>query len=227
MALDANGKVMLSSDGGSNWIIGEQINTGGGLFSVTSGRNNMCLKYNNGLFVARDNNGTFYSSPDGFNWESSPGPVVSIHPGLNSNNFFIKSSGGMAYSSGTSLDTFTHIKYASNFGPVPSRRRMIYVGGTYLVGSSSGGIISSQNLSDWSSVSVSPATINNITYMSLPSSGGNVSGLAYSGTGSNFIVASVTHTPTSSNDNVNISKLSNLTTSLGLGAATAGILELY
>ena len=144
--------------------------------------------YAHGLFVAVGQNGIIISSPDGTNWTAHPSPhTFALEHVFYGGGYFVAtgigipaltSPDGINWTLQTvpGLNTNNFVGFAGTFG-----------NGTFVVGSSTGGIIASTNGTNWTlETSISPK---------------GVSGLAYDG--SNFLAAGSGGTLLSSSNGIN------------------------
>jgi hypothetical protein len=177
------------------------------------------LHFANGVWYAFDDNGVMYASTDTITWVTNPLNIVSMYT-LNSNNIFIKSGAGITYTAGTSVDTFVNPTGIS-FDGGPSVRRMAYVNSTYVIGGD-GRILTSTNLTDWTSNAISNKQINNITFYSPLGSG--LASIMYTGAGSNIVVGNAIRAI--GNNAFSMSQPTAFATAKVTGAATAGIVEI-
>jgi hypothetical protein len=217
MAITTSGYIATSTDTGITWTYVSRISAGFSGTSLIGGSKN--LHFVNGVWYAFDDNSNIYVSTDTINWTSNPLNIVSMYT-LNSNNIFIKSSAGITYTTGTSLDTFVNPTSIS-FDGGPSVRRMAYVNSTYVIGGD-GRILTSTNLTDWTSNSISNKQINNITFYSPLGSG--LASIMYTGAGSNIVVGNAIRAI--GNNAFSMSQPTAFASAKVTGAATAGIVEI-
>jgi hypothetical protein len=217
MAMTSSGYITTSTDTGLTWTYVSRISASfTGTYLIGGSRN---LHYANGVWYAFDDSGVIYYSTDTVTWLTNPVGIVSMYT-LNSNNIFIKSGAGITYTAGTSIDAFVN-PTSQSFDGGPSVRRMAYVNSTYVIGGD-GRMITSTNLTDWTSNGISNKQINNVTFYSPLSSG--LASIMYTGSGSNIVVGNAIRAI--GNNAFSIGQPTAFATALVAGAATAGIVEI-
>lgn len=219
VVLYSSGATAFSTDQGQTWTTGNSIPSSAA-FGTTFYQTAPAIQYANGAWIAVNNNGQFFYSSDASNWTGNPVNISSIYS-LNNNNVMLLNN-ALAYTAGTSVDDIVFSNTTTNFQGFASVRRAAYVSGTYIVAASNN-ILTSTNLSTWSSVTSSATTINNQNFVVLGSQSGT-GAIAYSGTGSNIVVSSARRSV--SGDNAYFGIPTAITTALNVGFATAGIVEI-
>jgi hypothetical protein len=215
--INAAGRTAYSTDQGASWTVGGTINS---TFAYSYMGGSPSLFYNGGYFVAMDTYGALYYSTDSISWFGNPTSIQYMDT-VNSKNIMLRTTGGMAYTNGTSLDGFVFAAQTTDFGDYPSIRRIEYVNSTYVFGRQNS-LVTSTDLSTFSSTSLVATQLNNQLYVS--PQGSSALALAYSGSGNNLVVGAAVRAPTA--DNVSISQPTALTSSLSVGVTTAGIVQI-
>jgi hypothetical protein len=210
-----NGQCAVSTDQATTWTTGSI-----GMSSIAGGYDmrygTKSVSYGNGKWWATNPNQSAYST-DGINWTTMISNIDSTYT-LNNQNVYITGNG--IYTSPTNSLTFTQ-KTNTSYTGNPSVRKLTYVGSTYYLGFT--GLYSSSDLTNWTTYSYGSNASNGTSWYY-----GTYSGLTYSGTGSNIIIANAKRNSTSSNVQGLISNLFSptATTVLLSGSVTAGIVEI-
>lgn len=214
--ITSTGQTAYSTDQGANWTVGGSISS---TFDAPYLGNAKCLFYNGGYWYAQNNSGAIWYSTDGINWFGNPYNVQFMET-VNSKNIMLLTT-GLAYTNGTSISAFSYAASSIAFAAYPSVRRIAYVNSTYFFGVGSS-IATSTDLSTFTQVSLNSTQINNQKYVSI--AGSSTLALAYSGAGNNMVVGAALRAPTA--DNFSISSPTSVITSLSIGNATAGIVQI-
>lgn len=215
--INNQGYTAYSLDQGSNWTVGGRINS---TFTAPYMGSGQPLFYNGGYFIAMDTYGSLYYSTNAIEWFGNPTSIQYMDT-VNSKNIMVRTSAGIAYTNGTSLDGFVYAAQSIDFGDFPSIRRVEYVNSTYIIGRSNS-LVTSTDLSTFTTTSLVNLQINDQQFVS--PSGSSALSLAYSGAGNNLVVGAALRAPTA--DNVSISKPTPLSSALSVGVTTAGIVEI-
>jgi len=208
----ANGVTAVSTNQGSTWTMSSLGMTG--INDMTYGR--VSASFGNGKFFVANSSGQTAFSTDGITWQTTNSNVQSIYY-ANSQNIFLGSD-SLSVSATGDVTNFT-LKTMPTTYSGRSTGRLVYVGSIYyLVLSSS--LYASSDLITWTSKTFATTAVNNVSYFSA-----SAYGIAYSGAGSDVVMASAYMNSLSSAAG-KVTTAFNPITSLFVGNATASIVEI-